>query len=377
MSKLWLLLALSLVLAFIIERRENQERIIRNNTAYREHLFTFLLIMYLGVYCGLRTWYNDTVTYIQIYDLTPLLSDFAQSNTASFAQGIGFALLNSVMKTIGFSTQDYLMFYALLTVFCYVRFVRRYTDKFVLATFLMFATGFYTFTFAAIKQCAATALCLLALDYLFQKQNIKFIVIVCIATLFHPYSIVYLLLLFMDFRPLSWRTYLYMALFIAAGFGLNSMIGTILDVTSMIGGNYNAESFIGEGVNIFRVLVSFVPLGLAFICGHKLFAKTTRSENILFNMAMLNALIMFVGLFGTANYFARLANYFLAAQVVVIPWIIEKVDKKTRTVLTICCVAGYTGYFVYGNLIQSVFDTGFSSISLWEYINSHFVEQWP
>ena len=372
MSKLWVLLALSMVLAFIVDYRDKRNRARNPYNGSRERLFTILMILYLGIFCGLRTWYNDTVTYIQIYEQTPLLSEFSQNNRSSFAHGIGFAYLNSIIKTIGFSTQDYLMFYSLFTVFCYVRFVRKHAENFTLAVFLMFTTGFYTFAFAAIKQCVATAICLLALEFLFQKKRISFIALVGLASLFHPYALVYLLLLFMDFRPLTWRTYLYIALFVAVGFGLNSIIGTIVDVTTMMGANYDMNSFIGEGVNIFRVLVCFVPLALAFLCGRKLFAHSTRTEDILFNMVMLNALIMFVGLFGTANYFARLANYFLPAQVVVLPWMLRKIGGKDGKILTALCVLGYTGYFIYGNLIQNVFDKNFSKISLWQYISSHF-----
>lgn len=371
MNKLWRLLAVSLVIAFVIQYRDKRMNMLKSDGSSRDKLFTLLLILYLGIFCGLRTWYNDTVTYIQIYEQAPVLADFAGANTYTFAHGIGFAYLNSIMKTVGFSAQDYLMFYSLFTAFCYVRFVRKHVQSFSLAVFLMFATGFYTFAFAAIKQCVATAICLLALEFLFRKKRIAFIILVVFASLFHPYALVYLLLLFMDFRPLTWKTYLYVALFVAVGFGLNSLIGTIVDVTTMMGANYDMNSFVGEGVNIFRVLVCFVPLVLAFLCGRNLFDHSTRTENILFNMVMLNALIMFVGLFGTANYFARLANYFLPAQVVVLPWILRKIGGKDRQIITMFCILGYTGYFIYGNRIQHIFDNCFSKISLWQYISSH------
>lgn len=372
MSKLWSLLFWAMLLSFAISYRDRRLCQSEDSTRRYDRTVTLLLILLLGVFCGLRTWYNDTVTYIQIYNQTPTLDVFLRNNTSTYAQGIGFAYVNSLMKTLGFSTQDYLMSYSMVTVFCYVRFVRKNTDNFPLAVFLMFTTGFYTFAFAAIKQCMATAICLLGMDFLMQKKSVPYVLTIAIASLFHPYAIVYLLLLFMDFRPLTRKTYLYIVVFVVIGFGLNRIIGTIVDVTTVIGADYDMTSFVGEGVNIFRVLVCFVPLVLAFVCGRKLFANSTRTENILFNMAMLNALIMFVGLFGTANYFARLANYFLPAQVVVLPWMLKKIAKQDRQILTVLCVVGYTGYFMYGNLVQSVFDNCFSQITLWRYISSHF-----
>lgn len=373
MNKLWYLLSVSMILALAVSYHDRTLHQKYPNGNRKDVFFTALLILFLGICCGLRTWYNDTVTYIGIYNnITPTIDVFFHENTQTFAQGIGFAFLNSIIKTIGFSSQDYLMFYALITAYFYVRFVRNYSDNFPLSVFLMFTTGFYTFAFAAIKQCMATAICLAALDALFERKRLKYIILVTLASLFHPYSIVYLLLLLMDFRPLTWKTYLYIAVFTAVGFSLNSLIGTILDVTDMMGATYDASSFVGEGVNIFRVLVCFVPVTMMFLFGRKLFVGSNSQENIMYNMAMLNAMIMFVGLFGTANYFARLANYFLPAQVIILPWVFKKIRNHDRQTITFLCVVCYLGYFIYGNAIQRSFDSEFSKITLWQYITTLF-----
>ena len=367
--KLWLLLLVALFLAFLIEYRDRS--LIQKKGKY-DRLFTLVLIFVLGAFCGLRVWYNDTVTYLQMYDQTTYISDFFTSKDASIAGGWGFGFLNSIIKTLGFSSQDYLMLYAFLTVIPYVLFVRKYCPHFIFGVFLMFTTGFYSFTFAAIKQCMATGICLLAVMAALDRKWVRYFLLIGLAFLFHPYSIVYLIVPFMMFRPWTYRTYIYIFVFLIAGFALDSMLGTILDVTDLIGANYDAESFAGEGVNIFRVLVAFVPLVLSFPYKSILFVDSDKSENLMVNLAMVHALIMFVGLFGTANYFARLANYFLPAVVVVLPWMLNKLYYKHRPFLKFSCVAGYIGYFYYENAIRHPFDSGFSQISLWTYISSHF-----
>lgn len=369
LSKLWLLLSVSLFLAFLVEYRDHS--FIQKNGKH-DRLFTFILILVLGTFCGLRIWYNDTVTYLQIYGQAPSVAEFLTSEDASIAGGWGFGLLNSVIKDLGFSPQDYLMLYAFLTITPYVLFVRKYCPHFIFGVFLMFTTGFYTFTLAAIKQCMATGICLLAVTAAIERKWLRYVLFIGLAILFHPYSIVYLLVPLMIFRPWTFRTYLYIIVFLFAGFALESMLGTILDVTDMIGANYDAESFSGEGVNIFRVLVSFVPLVLSFPYKTMLFQDSGRTENLMFNLSMIHALIMFVGLFGTANYFARLANYFLPAVVVVLPWMLNKLYYKHRPLLKSACVVGYIGYFYYGNAVQHSFDASFSQTGLWTYISSHF-----
>ena len=155
MNKLWGLLAVSLVFAFVIQYRDKHIHMLNRNSNSGDKLFTLLLILCLGIFCGLRIRYNDTTTYIHIFEQTPSVEEIFELNTLSFAQGIGFSILNSVMKSLKFSSQDFLMFYAIVTAFCYVRFVRKHSVNFPLAVFLMFSTGFYTFSFAAIKQCMA------------------------------------------------------------------------------------------------------------------------------------------------------------------------------------------------------------------------------
>lgn len=367
MSKLWYLLAASMLLAAIIENRDWHLRD-RYKRDRREKLFTFFLILLLGTFCGLRTWFNDTVTYLQMYAQTTSLAEFLVSGDKSFAHGIGFKLINSVLKDWGFSSQDYLMFYAFATVIPYVLFVRRYAPSFVFAVFLMFATGFYTFSFAAIKQCVAIGICLLAVSAAVDRKWFRFFLLVGLASTFHPYALIYLLVPFFFFRPWTSKTYLYIVLFLAAGFYLDTLLNTVVDITDMMGANYTTETFVGEGVNIFRVLVAFVPLVLSVPYKRTLFTDSSRTDNLMFNLAMLNALIMFVGLFGTANYFARLANYFLPAQVIVLPWMIKKIGGQDGQFLKLACIGGYTGYFIYENAILKKFDEAFSQTSLWGYL---------
>lgn len=370
MKKLWILLAVTLVLAWVIDDRDQMFRY--RGEKRREHLVTWLLILILGFFCGLRTWGNDTITYLMIYDQLPGLREVISNSRYGFSGGIGFYYLSALLKELGFTPQDYLMFYAFATAIPYVLFVRRYSDSMVFGVFLMFATGFYTFSLAAIKQCMALGLCLAAIPYAMDRKWIRYFLGVAAAMLFHPYAVIYLLVPFMTFKPWTFRTFLYIVIFMAAGFYLESLLGTVLDITTMMGAVYTEESFTGEGVNIFRVAVSFVPLVLAALYGKKLFRNTTRAEDIMFNIAMLNALIMFVGLFGTANYFARLANYFLPAQVIIIPWILRRAHHQDRAWLVPGCVAGYIGYFIYENAIIRPFDINYSHMSFWEYLGTFF-----
>ncbi len=370
MTRLWLMLGISLVLALVIEYRDA----VRRHLGYqsKEKLVTWILIISMGFFCGLRIWGNDTVTYRQMFDQMPSWEKFWETFDWKFSDGIGYNILTCLIKSCGFSSQDYLMIFAFLTVIPYVQFVRRYSCNMVWGIFLMFATGFYTFSMAAIKQSLAIGICLTALPYALDRNWIRFSLITILASMFHPYAIVYFIVPLMMFEPWKGKTLLYIALFVTAGFAMDMLIGPVLDITTMMGAEYSAEEMLGEGVNIFRVAVCFVPLGLGVFFGGELFQKASRSEHLMFNLAMVNALIMFVGLFGTANYFARLANYFLPAQVVTLPWMIRSAHAQDRRWLIPLCIAGYTVYFYYENGIIRPFDSSYTQMSLWTYLSNLF-----
>lgn len=91
---------------------------------------------------------------------------------------------------------------------------------------------------------------------------------------------------------------------------------------------------------------------------------------LIFNLSMLNAEIMFVALFGTANYFARLANYFLIFQTLTLPWLLRFFRPSARRMLTVCIVVCYVLYFYYQSAIVLPFDFLFDRVDLIDYIKT-------
>lgn len=371
MIKLWILMAVSLILAGLIDNRDRG--LANRGIQWKDKAITWLLILVLAFFCGLRTKGNDTGTYIEVYQYRTIpLRETLQQAVPSFASSIALHYVSALLKSLNFSAQDYLLFFAFATIIPYVKFLRRYSKTMVFGVFLMFATGMYTFSLAALKQCMAIGICLMALPSALDRKWLRYVLLVFLASLFHPYAVVYLIVPFMMFKPLTSRTYVYMAVFVVAGFLLESLIGTILNITDMMGSEYSMESLTGDGVNVFRVLVCFVPLVIAFLGGKAMFTDSTEQENLMFNLSMVNALIMFVGLFGTANYFARLANYFLPAQVITLPWLLRRIAAKDRVWLSFACVIGYLGYFIYDNNVHGAFDEIYLHMSFWEYLKTLF-----
>lgn len=349
---------------------------------HKDWFFYSIVVIVLGVFAGLRTGYNDTGTYVEMYHATIDSMDKLTSltdglNWLKFGENPGFELVMRLMAKAGLWEQNLIMFFSLFYVTVNLWFFRKYSYNLWLSVLLYISFAGYIFSLAAIKQCTAMALCLIATDRAIQKKYIQFVLFVFLGALFHAYALMYLMVPFLFFRPWSKSTLIMLTVFAVAGVCLESLLGTLVNVTDMLGENYDAESFIGEGVNPIRLLVTAVPLLFSLLNIRQIAEHKERDQYVIVNLTMLNAEIMFVALFGTANYFARLANYFIPFQAVSIPWLLKQNDYEGRRIMTLLVTSGYALFFIYTIAINENFDANFYSWTIWEYFDQILARALP
>lgn len=372
MTKLIPIICFALAMAWLSEntsrRRLNEDG--KLVYVHKDKLFYFILAVSMAVFVGLRTRGNDTYAYRQMYENAGTgMDSIAKIDWRDLAAAPGLQCYSILLKTLGATTQDYFMVTALITVGIYLWFIRKYTCNIFLSVFYFITMGTYTFTMAAIKQTLAVAFLLLATDNAIQKKWIQYLFWVLFAELFHPYAFIYLLVPFVTFSPWSKGTLFLLVGSVLIALSLSRFLGAIDTVTDALGFDYDADEFTGAGVNIFRVLVVWVPLALSFLRKEKLRRSTDRTLNILINLMMVNAAIMFIGLFGTANYFARLANYFLIFQTIALPWILRLFTIHDRKMLTVISILGFSAYCYYAEAIANGgVDLNYNFITIWEYL---------
>lgn len=362
----------SLIMAFFSGRNSTFEldKYGERKYVHKEKLFYILMAVGMAVFVGLRTRGNDTFTYRQMYE--GIAADhltFSDIDWLNFSAAPGFKFVSIFLNNIGATTQDYFMVFALFTVCIYLWFIRKYTNNILFSVYFFITMGVYTFTMAAIKQTTAVAFLLIATDRAISKKNVRFLFWVLIAELFHPYAFVFLIIPFLFFNPWSSRTWWLLGGTIVIALSLSYLMGGILSMTDMLGASYGENEFSGEGVNIFRVLVVWIPVVISFFGKEKLRSNNDRISNLCINASMINAVIMFIGLFGTANYFARLANYFLIFQTISLPWLFRFFDNSNRKIFEMISIMCFFLYFYYDTVIaQGAFDNTYSFISVFDFI---------
>lgn len=371
MWKLVPVVLISLTAAFFYDRFSTKKENL-SGYVYKEKILWLIPIIAMAVFAGLRTNYNDTTAYTFAYE-EHTKSNFDFSDVSwSFGDNFGFNVFSIILKSLGFSTNGYLMVFAIITYGIYIWFIHKYSTDFLMSMFLFICLVF-TFPLAAIKQCVAVAFCLVAVDKAINKKWFWFIFWLFIAETFHAYSFMYLIVPLLFFVP--WqdkRTVMWIVIFFLIGVLLRPMLGTVLSITDALGEEYTAESFNEGGVNPFRLLVCLVPLVLSFILRKQIndpYNEVNRAEGLCMNLAFLNGEIMFVALFGTANYFARLANYFYIFPVIALPRLFNMVKPKWRIPMKVAALGCYTYYMYYGNMYSGwdIFDNEYSRILLNEF----------
>lgn len=376
MLKILPIVLCSLFLAFLSNNQSKYTLDDNGRKVYykKEKLFYFIMAASLAIFVGLRTRGNDTYAYRQMYEgIDAGAGSIGNIDWLNFSAAPGLQFLSILLKKLGASTQDYFMLTALITNGIYLWFIRKYTCNILLSIFYFITMGVYGFTMAAIKQTMAVAFLLFATDNAIQKKWIKYLFWVMIAELFHPYAFIYLVVPFVTFHPWSSGTYYLLAGSIVVAFLLPRLLPAIDAVTGSLGYSYGENEFAGEGVNIFRVLVVWVPLVLSFIKRARLRRSDDRAMNIIVNLMMVNSVIMFIGLFGTANYFARLANYFLIFQALALPWLLGLFEQSDRILLTRASVIGFSAYYFYDEgIVHGGIDANYNFITFWEYLKQLF-----
>ena len=362
------LIAASLVLTYLSERayvvggfQSKASRSVRNT------LFLFVIVL-LTCFIGLRTYYNDTDAYRGAYEGLKGFPEFWQHFDATLGANPGFCICNAAIKTLGISWHGMFLIYSLITMASTMWLIRKYSLDLVTSLFLFFATNAYTLTGAALKQCLAIAIGSLAIPFALKKKWIPFGLILLLASTFHPYILMYLIAPLLTFKPWTRWTYVLIAATLFAGYMFEQLVGVMIDMAALVGDEYTEEKMMGEGINVLRVLVSMAPIVLSYLYRRDLFRNSTKQEHLFMNLSMVNASVMFVGLFGSSIAFSRLAGYFTLMQCIALPVIIMKLPNRDKPFWKTMMIAGYIGFFLYANVMAGSFDRSFSRITLWEYI---------
>lgn len=261
------------------------------------------------------------------------------------------------------------MFPALLSSYAVVKLFKRYSVSPAFSLLIFFSIGTYVMYVAALKQCIAMFFLLLSLPYAIDRKYVRFYLLVFVAILFHTHAFMFAIVPLLMEKPWGKITWILLGATLFAMATYDLTLGKFMNYAQSIGAMVaEIEVFDGHQVNVLRVLVYWIPVVFALAFRQRLFANSTRAENLFANMGVVSAFILTIGLVQGANLYARMAAYFEIATAISLPWMIRKLfTKQSARMVTAIATVLYFGYFLYEFSISKHFNTEYSAITLWQF----------
>lgn len=189
MRMLFIILAIVTGLAYLSQRQSLKYKTIDGRKKW--DIFLILLIIFLVLFAGLRTSYNDTASYIRTFKNFDTIDIFLSNpENLDLLHNPLFYGFQAFIRTFTDNPTVFLMICALIVNVLNVRFIKLNTnaEDFALSMFIYVALGTLMLSIAAQKQILATSVLTLAITQLIKKNYVRYYIIVFIAGLIHSYA---------------------------------------------------------------------------------------------------------------------------------------------------------------------------------------------
>lgn len=196
MTLLWTILIYFLIVQLLVYKRS----IAKCYSVYgNKNLFVFLtmgLLLALTCLRSLDTG-NDTVSYYYLFEHYKGDSQIYSSEALLWMDSyvdIGYRFINRLFSKISGNYQLFISFVAIFMYTIVNKYIKKYSSNCVLSVFLFFLMFFHVYL-NLLRQAIAISIILMGIQYLFDKKNMRFAFVVCMAALFHKTALIALLLI--------------------------------------------------------------------------------------------------------------------------------------------------------------------------------------
>ena len=310
--------------------------------------FCILIFGYFTFWIGMRTYIADTSQYILSFNVISSDFDTAWSNINWEGKGPIFEVYKVLFKC--FISPEYrwwLMSIAIISSFCVLLVLRKYSVDFFFSSFLFISTGTYFWMMNRMRQFICVAILFLCCNFIKDGKFTYYLIAVVLLSAIHTTALLMIPIYFVArSKPWSLQIVFFIALIILICIFSEPFFAGIDD--ALQGTNYSSVSQImqnDDGVNPIRVAFYAIPPILAF--WKKDILQENFKENkllpICINMSLVAAALYFVSMFPSGTIIGRFPIYCEIYNLLLIPYILkygfdEKDQKIVRLVYTVVLV---------------------------------------
>ena len=318
-------------------------------------LMFFLGAVFFAFVTGQRFDYGDTITYLDYFNqakpMDECLSSFSIGSEWLYQFYISF-----IHTYISISPRVFLEITSFITIIPLMYFLYNYSGDLKFAFYLFIVSGCWEHSMNGLRQYIATAIIVAFFPLLAKRKWYLFLPIVFIVAQIHTSAYIFFLLYFIANTEACGKTTKLILVF-----GILMVITspfTSAFVNNLVSNSDYGERYSGQewaySINLFRVLVSTVPVVLAFV-NREVMKNKYKYYNTVFNMALFFAIFTMVGVFSAV--YARFNLYFEIFSIVLLVWNVNEMSKnpKYQWIKPAACIC-YALYFIY----QTLFTYGLS-----------------
>lgn len=297
-------------------------------------VYYFIIIAFI-LFAGLRSKYNDTVTYVQGFEL--ISTDQINLSTILESYG-GFEVYQQLIKKyVSTDPQIFIFVTSVLTNLLYIPFIARHTKRMGESIFL-YSIGSFLFCMAGLKQAIAIGISLYSIDAYLEKKYIKAIILLFLAMTFHPYIICLISIPFLKNKIWDGKTIVVIIIAVLALINLDRVI----EIIGLFAKDYSNDTFNDYTINPIRVLVEAVPIVISWQYRNKISEENNIFLTLGINMKVISFLFIAMGLFVNPIYFGRMSSYFSALSSMVVPEMLHVCWRDSRY-----CKGLVLGYYIF------------------------------
>lgn len=317
--------------------------------------FAFLVLATLVITSGLQKNVGDTYFYMHSYKI----KTFTWSQI-DYSGDFGFEIYQLLLQKVSKDPQILIFVTGAITNLLIVIVLYKYARIIELAIYMYITAGMFTTSMNGIRQFLAAGIVFMATKYILNGDFKKYALFILFAATIHKTALV-LLPIYFIVRRKAWTrvTMLLIASSIIIVLGFNQFIEILF--SALENTKYGEYSDFAEGgANILRVIVSAVPVFIAFLGRHKLRELWPKSDYIV-NMSIICVVFAIIS---TQNWiFARFNIYFGLYNLILISWIVLLFKENSQKLIYYIILIFYLIYFYYEHVISF----GFYYIS--DYLN--------
>lgn len=344
-SDIWLLLWIGLVaLVAYSAKLKRKETVLGQETERYSLLFAIITFLPVFLFTSIGEIRSDIVAYLGGFDiLSPSIHEVFQNWWTD--KGPGFTLIEVLIKRVfGNSREAFRIIFGLIQSIPLILIYRKYSEDYVFSIFLFIAMGNYNgWMMNGLRQFVAACIIFAATPLLIKKKIVPTILIILLAMTIHTSAMMMVpIVLVIWFEP--WKK----------GILISYIVFVITLFVYVNNSDLLSEEVLknDDGSNPIRIIISAIPVVIAFVGRKKIAANNNPLINICVNMSVFTMLIYVVATFTNGIGTGRLPIYTGLFNLILIPYLATNVfDEKISKNIKLFFEFFYTAFFFYSVFI--------------------------